>query len=411
MKKIHYGWIVCILGIGVSFCTVGAINTSFSVYLPFMKEYAGLTNAQCSLLTMIRNIAALLVLTGVDRYLKRLGVRKGILVGLGFSIMSMIVFVVSEGFAMYCAGVVLAGIGYGLAGLVSIAVVLSRWFIARRILAVGLASMGTGFAAIILPPVVTAIVVRSSLPGAFLAVCFMMVSVELLVFLFLPENPSDKGLKPVGDGENQIKSKETGTDVTAGKEIMIFVYLAMILLSFATYGAIPNMNLLFTTEGFSVGTVAWISSLFGLSMTAGKFLYGMAVDRMGTGLATTVVYLLNFLGIVLIISGILRLGVAVSVVGIICYGPGNALATVAQPALATKLARQEDYARTLKRIQLSYQVGSVIVGPVPGMIADAMGSYVPAYLIFAFEIAVSMTVLLTGLGIYRRRRRRMLNVS
>jgi len=46
MKKLHYGWFVCAACTLVLFCTIGFTSTAFSVYIPYINEFGGLTKTQ-----------------------------------------------------------------------------------------------------------------------------------------------------------------------------------------------------------------------------------------------------------------------------------------------------------------------------------------------------------------------------
>ncbi len=48
MKKMHYGWVICITCTLLLFVTMGTVSNGFSVYLPYIMEEKGLTNAQTS---------------------------------------------------------------------------------------------------------------------------------------------------------------------------------------------------------------------------------------------------------------------------------------------------------------------------------------------------------------------------
>ena len=63
------------------------------------------------------------------------------------------------------------------------------------------------------------------------------------------------------------------------------------------------------------------------------------------------------------------------------------------------MATGEQYAKTVTKFQLGFNLGALLFGRVPGMIADRTGSYVGAYRIMTLIAAVSSAVLLIT---YRR---------
>ena len=52
-----------------------------------------------------------------------------------------------------------------------------------------------------------------------------------------------------------------------------------------------------------------------------------------------------------------------------------------------------DYDRLVKWLSSAYMLGSLLTGPMPGMLADRFGSYVPAYLLFLASLVCSMALI------------------
>ena len=82
---------------------------------------------------------------------------------------------------------------------------------------------------------------------------------------------------------------------------------------------------------------------------------------------------------------------------------GIPISTVGMSIWAHDLSDGVHYARNLKWFQMSYAVGGIAFSALPGALADLTGSYVPAYVIFAVMMAVS--VLLVQVSYLRNRRR------
>ena len=135
----------------------------------------------------------------------------------------------------------------------------------------------------------------------------------------LIDDPSKKGLKPLGEqgyelaeeGSSVVKDRDlSNTDGTLPQEQkqkatgMLLVYAAFFMYSFTTYGGVPNMNLLLTSEGISLEAAALAASLFGVCLMCGKVLYGTAVDRIGFTKATVGGYALYIAGMFLLPAGL-----------------------------------------------------------------------------------------------------------
>ena len=81
-------------------------------------------------------------------------------------------------------------------------------------------------------------------------------------------------------------------------------------------------------------------------------------------------------------------------------GLGMPLSSVTLSVWAGDLSAPEDYDRLVKWLSSTYMLGSLVTGPVPGLLADRFGgSYVPAYGLFLLFLLVSMLLIQT---VYRR---------
>ena len=91
---------------------------------------------------------------------------------------------------------------------------------------------------------------------------------------------------------------------------------------------------------------------------------------------------------------------AASPAAITLTGLGMPLSSVTLSVWAGDLSAPEDYDRLVKWLSSAYMLGSLVTGPVPGLLADRFGgSYVPAYGLFLFFLLISMLLIQT---VYRR---------
>ena len=67
---------------------------------------------------------------------------------------------------------------------------------------------------------------------------------------------------------------------------------------------------------------------------------------------------------------------------------------VGPPLWAAELSPAEQYAKTLRWLQLFYNLGAITFTVVPGLIADRTGEYKSSYLVFAGMMALSLGILL-----------------
>lgn len=401
-KRLHYAWVICLIAMWFLFCTMGMTNAAFSVYLPFMREYAGISNTECSIILMVRNITGLITMSVVNRYLKRTDVQNGVLIALGFAAVAFIIYALSKSFLIYCVAAMVAGVCYAFGGMIPASVLINRWFATNRTLALGIAAAGTGVATTVLPPVITFVTQTFSLPTAFLLSAATVIFTAVVLFFLLKNNPKDLGLTPYMNKrqmKEEVKQSHT-SNATAFSYWCICV--SVFMMSFSVYGAVPSLSLLFTGEGIEPSIVALLVSTYGIVLTIGKFVYGWLADTLGV-LKTNVTFgLISSAGMFLCTLVGDAHGFYFAVLGVLMFGITNAISTVGIQTCARELSTVESYTTYAKNIQMFYTLGSVLIGPIPGIIADAAGSYVPAYAVFALAMLIS--TVFTFISLYNRKR-------
>ena len=88
---------------------------------------------------------------------------------------------------------------------------------------------------------------------------------------------------------------------------------------------------------------------------------------------------------------------------VLLLGIGAPLCTMGPPLWAGDLAPAEEYAKTVKWLQIFYNLGGIVFSVVPGIIADRTGEYKSSFFLFAAMMAVGLGILL---WCYRRQRKK-----
>ena len=76
------------------------------------------------------------------------------------------------------------------------------------------------------------------------------------------------------------------------------------------------------------------------------------------------------------------------------------LTNVGVSVFAKDMSRPDTYAATLREYQIAGMVGAIAFSPMPGVLADWLGSYVPTYILLTVSAAASMILVCRG---YRAR--------
>lgn len=390
MDKKKYRWIICAGCTLMFFCTAGLGMTGFSVYQPYLISVGGLTNAQASLLTSVRSMFTFLTMFVSANILNKTDIRLGGTLSVFGITVSLLLFGAADSFPVYMLAAAVAGICYAVGGMLAVSVMIHRWFEEHEGLAVGICSAGSGFSAVIGTPVITWMIETFSMKQAFFMEAGFVVILAALVFLMLRNRP--KGEERPPQFVSKAEKENTRENLfKVGKREQIFVLAGALLMGFS-YAASSHISVLYRNAGYGVGQVSLLVSVMGAALFIGKCFYGEAADKIGSYRSGNLFFGMLVSGSALCCLAENRNMVsAVAAVVLVCGG--SVLLSVGLTIIAGAVAKQKYYAVVVRRIQIIYMLGSMVFGVVPGMIADHVGSYVPAYgLITVFAAAAMLLI-------------------
>ncbi|MBQ6260955.1 MAG: MFS transporter, partial [Firmicutes bacterium] len=154
-----------------------------------------------------------------------------------------------------------------------------------------------------------------------------------------------------------------------------------------------HISVLAKSCGYSAAAAAAILSFFSLVTALSKLLSGGITDRLGTKVSTAGLILIFIAGCVCVIP---MNGVSL----VPCYasalfmGFGASVFNMGPALWAADLAPKAGYPKTVRWLQLFYNLGGIIFTVVPGFIAERSGEYKSSYILFAFMMGASLFILL-----------------
>jgi len=294
---VFYGWVI----LAVSFITITIAYSSrwaFSVFYVVMLDEFGWSHGTTAAAMSI-NLAIYTLFCPVAGVLfDRFGARKVVPIGaiiLGFSLVACTQ--IDSIWQLYLLFGITA-IGTAVIGIVPNVAVLSKWFVRRRGLVMGIAGGGLGLG-MVLSPYTVYLISTVGWRNAFLAFAAMAVLVIVpLAAILLRDKPEDKGLAPDGivGGEKEIGSsnqrasllvdKEWGSkDWTLAKAAQTFRFWGLLLANLLfgmTFYTLSTHQVVYLIKdvGFSPMFVASIFGFFGICYAIGG-IGGFVSDRIG----------------------------------------------------------------------------------------------------------------------------------
>lgn len=411
--KQHYEKVICACCFLLLFTNVGLASTSFSVYQPYLVELPGVGHSGGSIVISIRTFISVIAMFFVARYYEKLDCRKGVAyaslcIGIGFVIYAFS----TANFVGLCIGSVFTGLGYGLGGMVASTMLIGRWFKDHVATAAGIAAVGSGVAAVIVPPVVVALESAFSLSSAFVAEGILALVCAITLYALLRNKPQDMGLAPYTDpklsseveDESQktsLQKKQRGNRINRNlpSRMVPVVLIAMLFVGCVSVGGSNYLAVLFTSEGFTTEYAALLVSISGACLMVSKLFTGVVFDKIGTAKGSLVFFALFIIGLILLcLSDMGNHNLALF--GVLFYGTGLALGTVGISIWSIELAPRGQQVKTIKNFQIAYALGGFIFTFLPGFLMEATGTYLISYgtllimVVLAAGIIVSLYVIL-----------------
>jgi MFS family permease len=389
--KLHYGWVVILMGLLTTIAAHGFGRMSYTVILPAMKDGLGFTNTQMGLLGT-GNFIGYLAMAIIGGFLAaRYGTRIVITVALILMGITLILTGMAQSFGFAFTMRLLTGLGNG-ASYVPAMALGSVWFtMRRRGFATGIVAAGIGIGTMIASFGITRILATLG-PGGWRISWYILGGAVLLisavVYKFVRSRPEEKGLQQVGEDPSSVAATAS---VTTGKvsslqwssviKMGTVWYLGFV---YFFYGFSYVIYLTFFKE-YLTGEIGRTSieagNLFalvgGLSILCG-LIWGRISDWLGRSRGAALAYLV--LGLSYIIYALIKVdfGFYLSAIlfGLTAWSIPTIMAAAAGDFVGPRLAPAG-----LGFITLFFGIGQALGPALGGYLADASGSFTLSFLI------------------------------
>lgn len=388
----HYAWVVLAIGTLVVFGSLGLGRFGYTVILPSMQQGLGLDNTGAGALATA-NLIGYITLSAIGGALAaRYGPRTVIAAGLALVGVGMIFTGTVTGFASAAIWRALTGLGSG-ASNVPVMALMAAWFASRRRgLASGVAVAGSSVGLIVVGPLVPRILSAYGENGWRVSwFVFGGATLALAVFAYslLRNRPAEMGLRPAGDdavGDPPAARPSSPAPLDWGRVYRSWtvwhlglVYVAfgfsyIIYMTFFTKGLIAQGGYSKEAAGSLFMAMGWISLLCGL-------IWGTVSDVMGRKGALVIVYLIHAVAFGLFAFWPAPPGFTLSAIlfGLAAWSIPAIMAAICGDILGPRLAPA-----ALGFITLFFGLGQAVGPSVAGAMADAAGTFTPAFALAAF---------------------------
>ena len=401
-----YGWwIVFVAAVGLSMGYGPIVTFTFGVFFKLLNQEFGWSRGDISQAFSLSLFVMSLVFPFIGRLVDRFGARKIIipsilLFGLGLMSLSLLSANIWQLYAVY----ILLGLVGGGTAPVPYSNVLLHWFDKRRGLALGVAMVGLGLGAFVMPSLAQMLIVSQGWRQAYIVFGLMVMVITIpIVGLFFKETPEMVGLRPDGDVMNpnhqNASEQKIGLSAQEARQTHTFWILvgAFFLMSASVHGCLIHLVPLLTDRGISPQLAAGATSLFGAALLFGRVGAGYLLDHFFASSVALCFFCGTALGLLLLWSGVTGTAafIAAFLVGLGMGAEGDIIAYLIGRYFGLR-AFGEIY---------GYAFGAFTLGGVSGPLLmgrgfDATGSYSLGLGVFVVVTLIAAG-LMTRLGPYR----------
>lgn len=281
-SRIFYGWVV--LAASVAIITVGVgITFSLAVFLRPLEDEFGWSRSLISGIALVNWLIFGLFAFAWGTLSDRIGARRVVALGAGLLGLAMLLSSqVRAAWQLYLAFGVLGATGAS-AFYVPLSATATRWFAARRGLALGLVNAGMGLGIMVVPPLARVAITAVGWRPTFALFGALTWAVALAVVPRLHDRPADLGLAEYGAGTPRPGG--AGRSMAAGRTLRhpAFWLIAMVHFGCCAAHSGPIFHMVAHAMDLGVDRMAAAAmlGLSGASSIAGRIGSGLLADRFG----------------------------------------------------------------------------------------------------------------------------------
>lgn len=341
---------------------------SLGVFVAPLEAATGWSRADISFAATLIGFCLPLSLLVAGHLIDRLGVRAvaasgHFILGLAFLLLAMLEGEIWLFWLMYAmVGLLAAG-----ASPITFTRALVGLFDRQRGIAIGICLSGAGLGAAIAPPLLSATIERFGWPAGYLALGLLSWCLVPVALRWLPK----QGAIAPAAAARPARTSHDGRSATVNAMLLGGICVAFFAVALSVNGYVVHLVPLLIDSGVGATRAAWLGSLLGVAVIAGRLVTGLLLDRMAVGLLGGVVFFMAAAGIlVLDVIGAQAAPASAFLIGLTLGAEVDLVAY-----LVSRTFSPADYARRFSKVYSAFMLGSGLSPFAAGWIADRDASY------------------------------------
>ena len=406
--RIFYGWYIVAVAAVAQFATAGMQIYAIGVFLKPMTEDLGWSRESFSgvqaVSTVVSGLAGLAIGGMVDRRGPRiLLIVGGVTAGAALCAISR----VGEVWEFYLLRGVGQTLGAAMMGNLVVNVTVAKWFVARRGMAISMASLGISLGGVLLSPILTLVIAAYDWRAGWVLLGVMVWVLTIPCALVIRATPERHGLLPDGMTSEEARtyaqerhraSAATEVQWTRAEAIRtpaIWMVIAAYGLGGIGLGALfLHLIPFLTDQGFGTGTAAVLFGSQAWSSLLSKPVWGMLMDRFHARYLSAAGFTIVAASTALLIPAASTGSIPLMVLVLLAYGFGTGgWIPLQETVWASYFGRL--HLGAIRAVGMPFSIVFGAGGPwFAGIIYDRTLSYAAAFTTFALVQLIGVVLLL-----------------
>ena len=384
IKKNRYAWVIMIVCCFTSLCGVGLISNTYGVFLPSIVKDLKFGAGQVSLIMTIASWTTIFFYSLGAKVLEKFNVRW--ITTLAGVIIAACLFSYSQAtqiWHFYLTAVVCGAMG-AFAGLNLVPLLINRWFVKYKNLAVGIAMMFTGIGGAFFNPLFASISSTSGWRSGYMVAAAISLLFPLSAAIFVRPKPSDLGLQPLGfEDSEEMKSIADQVEIKEYPGIpakiafkTLPLYLVFIFVITNAFGTGFNQHWVNygVTSGFDLVSASTLATVAMLSSAILKIVVGWVNDKFGVLRSGVIFTLFGIVAMIILLANNGKSFAAIQVAAIF-YGGTITMTTLMPPMTVREIFGMKDYSTIYPVAFMAMSFGTGLTYGMHGFFIQLTGSY------------------------------------
>lgn len=394
----NYHWVVVAAMFLMSFTHGGSLNNLSSLHVGAVTAELHISRADYSLALLGKTVLGMLSTFFSGAITTRFGTRSTATVGMVLSIVAFLLLANINSVWMLVAAGCLLGCSYGFCSTSAAAGVSRAWFHHHGGTVLGIITAATGIGGSVLTFIQTPVMQAFSFRASYLVSAIAIAIAAVAVVVFVRNDPKDKGLVPIGEGEETIGKRKKSIEVSHpglpmktlwSRPAFWLMFISTLLVGIGVYTAYVAIPSHLEQCGLDKGTANTLWGGMLLALTVTKILGGVLCDKLGSRLT-------NVCGMIVSVVALLVMMIIsnpfIALIAMILYAAALPMVTVVPPLVAFSLFGYRGMSVYTGVFLALGTAGSFLAEYIAGYMYDIFGGYHYAFLVGAVCCGIALAL-------------------